>query len=102
MTTHGAAVRLLTGSRVLADALLQDYRRAPLSPRDRTMLDFAVKVTRRSHRCGDADIRLLRRVGWTDEDIMDIAEVAAMFNFTNRLANALGWVPNPQYARLGR
>ncbi|MDR7507870.1 MAG: alkylhydroperoxidase, partial [Armatimonadota bacterium] len=40
--------------------------------------------------------------GWTDEDIMDIAEVAAMFNFTNRLANALGWVPNPQYDRLGR
>ena len=66
------------------------------------MLDFAVKVTRASHECTEVGVEALRSAGWTDEDVMDIAETAAMFNFTNRLANALGWEPNPEYHGLGR
>ena len=61
------------------------------------MLDFAVKVTEESHRCTEQDLDVLREAGWSDEDIMDIAEVTAMFNLTNRMANALGWVPNAEY-----
>ena len=66
------------------------------------MLDFAVKLTEASADCTDADVEALRDLGWTDEDIFDIAQVAAMFNFTNRLASGLGWEPNPEYFSLGR
>jgi alkylhydroperoxidase family enzyme len=50
----------------------------------------------------EADVRGLRAAGWGDEDVMDFAEVTGMFNQTNRVANGLGWVPNPEYDRLGR
>jgi len=102
MITHSAALRLLTGDPILVDYLLTNYRHAPLEPKDRAMLDFAVKMTTESYRMTEEDVEALRRVGWTDEDILDIAQVAAMFNFTNRLANALGWKPNPDYHGLGR
>ncbi|MER3456558.1 MAG: alkylhydroperoxidase [candidate division GAL15 bacterium] len=101
-TSHGAALRLLTEDPVLADTLATDYRHAALNPKDRAMLDFAAKLTTEPHRMAEADLQALRAVGWTDEEIFDIAQVAAMFNFTNRLANALGWHPNPEYHHLGR
>ena len=101
-TSHGAALRLLTEDPVLADTLATDYRHAPLDPKDRAMLDFAAKLTTEPHRMTQADVEGLRAAGWSDEDIFDIAQVASMFNFTNRLANALGWHPNPEYHRLGR
>ena len=66
------------------------------------MLDYAVKITEASHTIDESDIAGLRKAGWTDEDIADIAETAAMFNFSNRMANALGWVPNELYHSLGR
>jgi uncharacterized peroxidase-related enzyme len=66
------------------------------------MLDFAVKLTEVSDRCGQEDVEALREAGWNDEEVMDIAQVAAMFNFTNRLASGLGWVPNPEYFSLAR
>ncbi len=102
VTSHGAAVRVLTGDPILADALASNYRHAHLSERQRAMLDFAVKITEEAHRCTEADIEALRELGFTDEDVMDIAEVAAMFNLTNRMANALGWVPNEEYHSAGR
>ena len=95
-------MRLLTKDPALADQIAADYTKAPVERRERAMLDFAVKVTRASHECAEADVEALRTCGWTDEDVMDITETAAMFNFTNRLANALGWEPNPEYHRLGR
>ena len=103
MTSHGAALRELTEDPVLVDQLTANYRHAKrLSPKERAMLDFAVKVTEASYACSEADVDALRAAGWTDEDIMDIGEVTAMFNFTNRLANAFGWIPNEEYHRLGR
>lgn len=102
VTSHGAAVRALTGDPVLADQLATNYRHARLEPRERAMLDFAVRVTEESYRLTEADVEALREAGWSDEDVFDIAETAAMFNLTNRLANALGWVPNEEYHRLGR
>jgi uncharacterized peroxidase-related enzyme len=102
MIAHSAALRLLTGDPIFVDHLLTNYRTASLDRRERAMLDFAVKVTEGSHRCTAEDVEALRQAGWTDEDIMDITEVAAMFNFTNRVANALGWMSNPEYHSLGR
>jgi len=99
---HSAAVRAETGDPHLADFLAVNYRHAPLDPRDRAMLDFAHKLTVASHEVGDEDLDELRRHGFADEEIFDIAEVAAMFNFTNRLASAFAWVPNELYHDLGR
>lgn len=101
MVSHGAYLRKLTGDPVFVEQLRTNYRYAGLEPRDRAMLDHAVKLTEQSARCTEADIEALRAVGWTDEDIMDITEVTAMFNFTNRLASGLGWVPNEEFVRLG-
>jgi len=102
ITSHSGVLRALTGDPILVDTLVANYRHAPLEPRERAMLDFAVKVTEEAYRCGEADLAELRGAGWTDEEIMDIAEVTAMFNLTNRMANALGWAPNAEYHRLGR
>jgi uncharacterized peroxidase-related enzyme len=102
LVAHSAAVRKLTKDPVLAEQLATNYRYADLEPRERAMLDFAVKLTEASWRCGPEDVEALRGAGWTDEDIFDIAEVAAMFNFTNRLASGLGWLPNEEYFTLGR
>ncbi len=102
VVSHSAALRKLTDDPVLADRLATGYKYAELDERERAMLDFAVKLTEESHRMTEDDVEALRAVGWSDEEIMDIAEVAAMFNFTNRLASGLGWVPNPEYFSLGR
>lgn len=102
ITSHGAVLRELTGDAAFVDRLVSNYRHAPLEPRERAMLDFAVKITEESHRCDEADLDRLRALGFSDEDVMDIAETAAMFNLTNRLANALGWEPNAEYTTMGR
>jgi uncharacterized peroxidase-related enzyme len=102
LTAHSAVLRELTGDPVLVDQLAANYGHAELEPRERAMLAFAVKVTEESHRCTERDLDTLRDAGWNDEEIMDIAEVAAMFNLTNRMANSLGWLPNEEYHRLAR
>jgi uncharacterized peroxidase-related enzyme len=68
----------------------------------RLALDYAVKLTRTPQQMTESDVQTLRDAGWSDEDVMDIAEVAAIFNFSNRLASGLGWAPNPEYEALGR
>ncbi|MFO7631525.1 MAG: peroxidase-related enzyme [Caldilinea sp.] len=97
LVSHGAELRQLTGDPVLADQISYDYRRAPLDARVRAMLDYAVKLTRTPVECDVADIQHLRTQGFSDRDIFDIAETAAMFNFTNRLASATGMQPNREY-----
>lgn len=102
IVSHSAALRKLTEDPVLADQVATGYKNAPLEAKERAMLDFAVKLTEAPDSSAKEDVQKLRRAGWSDEDIFDIAEVAAMFNFTNRLASGLGWVPNPEYFTLGR
>jgi uncharacterized peroxidase-related enzyme len=102
VVSHSAALRKLTGDPPLADQLATNYRYAAVTDAERAMLDFAVKLTAESHACNRADVETLREAGWSDEDILDIAQVAAMFNFTNRLASGLGWIPNREYFELGR
>jgi uncharacterized peroxidase-related enzyme len=101
MVSHGAALRKLTDDAVLVEQLRTNYTYAELEPRERAMLDFAVKLTEQSSRCSEDDVEALREAGWSDEDIMDITQVASMFNFTNRLASGLGWVPNEEFVGLG-
>ena len=102
IVSHSAALRKLTGDPALVEALATNYRYAELEPRERAMLDYALKLTAASSECTEADVDRLREAGWSDEDVFDIAQVAAMFNFTNRLASGLGWRPNPEYVSLGR
>ena len=101
MVSHSAFLRKLTGDPLLVEQLRTNYAYADIEPRERAMLDFAVKLTERSSACTEEDVQALRGAGWSDEDVMDIAEVAAMFNFTNRLASGLGWVPNDEFATIG-
>jgi uncharacterized peroxidase-related enzyme len=102
IVSHSAALRKLTDDPILVEQLQTNHAYAKVEPKERAMLDFALKLTERSSTCTEADIDTLRDAGWNDEEIMDIAEVAAMFNFTNRLASGLGWRPNPEYVSLGR
>jgi len=102
LAAHGFAVRALLKDPVKGDRVTIDYHRAGLSPRQVAMLDYAVKLTREPAACSEADVEALRGHGFCDEDIWDIAEVAAMFNFTNRLASAAGMMPNPQYHGMAR
>jgi uncharacterized peroxidase-related enzyme len=97
LTTHGAAVRHLSGNPVLGELLAMNYRTAGLEQRQRAMLDFAVKVTESSHTIGDADRDKLIESGFDERAIWDITAVAAFFNMTNRMSSALDFVPNVEY-----
>jgi len=102
MTSHGYAVRVLLGDPVTAERLLLDYHRAGLDARTLAMLDYAVQITTRPATCSLADVERLRQHGFRDADIWDMAEIAAMYNYTNRLASATGMLPNPEYHGLAR
>lgn len=102
LVSHGAELRRLLNDEVLGDRITFDYRRAGLDARTTAMLDFVVKLTKEPVTCEEADVEALRKHGFSDEAIFDIAEVTAMFNFTNRLASATGMLPNREYHQIGR
>src|ERR1700712_3916056 len=85
LVAHGAAVRKLSGDPQLGEMMAFNYRVADLPPRQSVMLDYAVLLTEAPHRVGEAERDKLRDVGFTDEDIFDITEVASFFNYTNRV-----------------
>lgn len=94
---HGASVRELSGDPALGEALVMNWRVAPLSPKQRAMLDFAEKLTLSSSKVEETDRQALRDAGFSDRDIWDIASVTGFFNMTNRIASATGMEPNPDY-----
>ncbi|MBM3678936.1 MAG: peroxidase-related enzyme [Actinobacteria bacterium] len=102
IAAHSAALRKLTKDEALSDQIAADHRQAAITDRMKAALDYAIKLTRQIESVEEADVEALRAAGWTDEDVMDIAEVTAIFNFSNRLASGLGWAPNPEYAQMGR
>ncbi|MBO0714300.1 MAG: peroxidase-related enzyme [Acidimicrobiales bacterium] len=102
LVAHGAALREELGDPVLAERILFDYRRAGLDERRQAILDYAVKVTTRPLECDEQDIARLRMLGLSVEEVWDVAELAAMYNFTNRLAMATGQLPNEEYHFVGR
>jgi uncharacterized peroxidase-related enzyme len=102
LTAHGAAVRQLSGNPELGDMLVMNYRTAPLSKRQRAMLDFAVLITNASAAIEDEDRDVLREAGFSERDIWDIAAVASFYNMSNRMASATDMRPNPEYLKLAR
>ena len=102
LTSHGAALRARLGDAVLGDRITLDYRRADLDARQTAMLDYAVKLTKTPVECDEADVQKLLALGFTTEDVWDIVEITAMFNFTNRLAFGTGMLPNREYHAMGR
>jgi uncharacterized peroxidase-related enzyme len=102
LASHSAYLREITGDPVLPDVLAANYRRARLTARERALLEFAYQITVDSATMSPADVQRLRSLGYSDEAIFEAAQVAAMFNFTNRLANAMGWVPNEVYYHMHR
>ncbi len=97
LTAHGAAVRQLSGDPALGELMAMNYRAAELGPRHRAMLDFAVKVTDAPWAIEEADREALRRAGFSDKDIWDIAAVASFYNMSNRMASAVDMRPNAEY-----
>jgi uncharacterized peroxidase-related enzyme len=97
LVAHGAAVRQLSGDPALGELMAMNYRAARLSRRERAMLDFAVKLTAEPWRIEEQDREELRRAGFTDRDIWDIAAVAGFFNMSNRVASATDMRPNSVY-----
>jgi uncharacterized peroxidase-related enzyme len=97
LTAHGAAVRALSCDPVLGELMVMNYRAARLDRRQRAMLDFAVKLTAEPHAIEEADRDALRKSGFSDRDIWDIAAVAGFFNMSNRIATATDMRPNSVY-----
>jgi uncharacterized peroxidase-related enzyme len=97
LVAHGAAVRAFSGDPVLGELMVMNYRAARLSTRERAMLDFAVKLTAEPWLIEEDDREALRRAGFSDRDIWDIAAVAGFFNMSNRVASATDMRPNSVY-----
>jgi len=102
LAAHGATVRALSGDPALGEMLVMNYRVAPVSQAERAMLDFSVKLTEQPARVEEADRQALRDAGWADREIWDIANIAAFFNMTNRVAGATDMRPNDEYHALAR
>jgi len=97
LVAHGQAVRELSGDPALGEILVMNYRVAQIPRRQRAMLDFAHKMTVSPDAIEEADRQALRKAGFSDRDIWDIAAVASFFNMTNRMATAIDMMPNEEY-----
>jgi uncharacterized peroxidase-related enzyme len=102
LVAHGAAVRALSGDPGLGELMVMNYRAARLSKRHRAMLDFAVKLTAEPWAVEDEDRAALRKAGFSDRDIWDIAAVAGFYNMSNRIASATDMRPNSVYHKQAR
>lgn len=102
VVAHGALLRIYEKKPLVADQVAINYRKADISPRQRAMLDFAMKVCERSHEVDEADFTALHAHGFSDEDIWDIAAITAFFGMSNRIASFSGMMPNPEFYLMGR
>ena len=102
VVAHGALLRIYEKKPLVADQVAVNYRKADISERQRTMLDFAMKVCERSHEVGDEDFAALHAHGFDDEDIWDIAAITAFFGLSNRLASFSNMQPNAEFYLMGR
>jgi uncharacterized peroxidase-related enzyme len=102
VVAHGAILRVYEKKPLIADQLATNYRKADITPRQRAMLDFAMKVCLKSAEIDDADFTALRAHGFDDEDIWDIGAITAFFGLSNRMANLTGMRPNDEFFLMGR
>ena len=102
VVAHGAILRIYEKKPLVADQVAVNHRKADITPRQRAMLDFAMKVCKNSHEVEDADFESLHAHGFDDEDIWDIAAITAFFGLSNRVANISSMMPNPEFYLMGR
>jgi uncharacterized peroxidase-related enzyme len=102
VVAHGAILRIRAKNPLVADQVAVNYRKADITPRQKAMLDFALKVSTESKTICDEDFVTLRHHGFSDEDIWDIAGIAAFFALSNRMANFTAMRPNDEFYALGR
>ena len=102
VVAHGAILRIHEKKPLVADQVAVNYRKADISPRQRAMLDFAMKVAQASDQIDDADFAALHAQGFSDEDAWDIAAITAFFGLSNRMASFSGMQPNPEFYIMGR
>ncbi|SNS85036.1 uncharacterized peroxidase-related enzyme [[Luteovulum] sphaeroides subsp. megalophilum] len=99
---HGAILRIRAKNPLVADQVAINYRKADITPRQKAMLDFAMKVSTRAHEVGETDFEALKQQGFEEEDIWDIAAISAFFGMSNRLANVTSMRPNAEFYAMGR
>jgi uncharacterized peroxidase-related enzyme len=102
VVAHGAILRIYEKKPLVADQVAINWLKADITPRQRAMLAFAMKVCQRSHEIDDADFAALREHGFDEEDAWNIAAITAFFGMSNRLANATGMKPNDEFYLMGR
>jgi len=102
IVAHGAILRIYAKNPLVADQVAANYRKADITPRQKAMLAFAIKVALRSSEIDDGDFAGLREHGFSDEDAWDIAAIAAFFALSNRMANVISMRPNDEFYLLGR
>jgi uncharacterized peroxidase-related enzyme len=102
VVAHGALLRIFEKRALVADQVAVNYRKADITPRQRAMLDFAVKVCTDSAAVGEADFAALREHGFSEEDAWDIGAITALFGLSNRMANLTSMRPNDEFYLLGR
>ena len=102
VVAHGALLRIYEKKPLVADQVAVNYRKADITPRQRAMLDFAMKVCEKSDEVEEADFAALHAHGFSDEDIWDIAAITAFFGLSNRIASFSSMMPNPEFYLMGR
>ena len=102
VVAHGAILRIYEKKPLVADQVAVNYRKADITPHQRAMLDFAMKVCLHSDEVNDDDFTALHAHGFNDEDIWDIASITAFFGMSNRIASFSSMMPNPEFYLLGR
>jgi uncharacterized peroxidase-related enzyme len=102
VVAHGALVRIYSKQPLLADQIAVNHAKADIPPRQKAMLDFAMKVCVAADEVGDDDYAALRAHGFDDEDVWDIAAITAFFGLSNRMANVTGMRPNDEFYLMGR
>jgi uncharacterized peroxidase-related enzyme len=102
VVAHGALLRIYAKQPLIADQVAVNHLKADISPRQKAMLDFAIKVCLNSQEVCDDDYVELRTHGFDDEDIWDIAAITAFFGLSNRMANAISMRPNDEFFLMGR
>ncbi|MCG6203015.1 peroxidase-related enzyme [Rhodopseudomonas sp. HC1] len=102
VVAHGAILRIRAKNPLIADQIATNYRKADITPRQKAMLDFAMKVSREAETVGEPDFEALKAHGFDDDDIWDITAVAAFFALSNRMANVTAMRPNDEFYLMGR
>ena len=102
VVAHGALLRIYSKQTLLADQVAVNHRKSDIAPREKAMLDFALKVCTESHHVNEGDYAALHLHGFTDEDIWDIAAITAFFGLSNRMANVISMRPNDEFYIMGR